>query len=249
MLYPLVTLLLAPLLLVQGRQVRRDTPRLPEPAGPRAGESGDGPPLRLLVLGDSAAAGVGVAEQDQALLGRLSGELGSSFRLQWRLQATTGHRLADIIAALEQVPPEAFDVVVVSAGVNDATGGTARATWRRQLARLAGQLRGRHGARLVLLSALPPMQSFPALPQPLRWYMGWRARRFNATLAGFAAAEPGCHLAVPDFPLEPSYMAADGFHPGAAAYRHWAGHLAELIRRHPAIVREGVPHTSGTTFP
>ncbi len=59
--HALVTAALAPLLLWQGRHVRRVTPRLPEAAGPRAGTTGHGPPLRLLVLGDSAAAGVGVA--------------------------------------------------------------------------------------------------------------------------------------------------------------------------------------------
>ncbi|KAB0649370.1 SGNH/GDSL hydrolase family protein, partial [Burkholderia diffusa] len=59
--YPLATAALGPLLLMQGRRVRRVTPRLAEAAGPRDGTAGDGPPLRVLVLGDSAAAGVGVA--------------------------------------------------------------------------------------------------------------------------------------------------------------------------------------------
>ena len=36
---------------------RRRTPKLPEAAGPRSGTSGQGPPLQVLILGDSAAAG------------------------------------------------------------------------------------------------------------------------------------------------------------------------------------------------
>ena len=44
-----LTLSLAPLLLVQGRWVRRRTPLLPEPPGPRAGVIGQGPVLRLLI--------------------------------------------------------------------------------------------------------------------------------------------------------------------------------------------------------
>lgn len=54
MLYPLSTLALGPLLLGQGRYVRRVTPRLPEPEGERQGVIGAGPALRLLILGDSA---------------------------------------------------------------------------------------------------------------------------------------------------------------------------------------------------
>ena len=50
---------LAPLLVAQALRTRRVTPRLPEAAGERSGTQGEGPRLRLLVLGDSAAAGVG----------------------------------------------------------------------------------------------------------------------------------------------------------------------------------------------
>jgi hypothetical protein len=39
-----------------------------------------------------------------------------------------------------------------------------------------------------VLSGLPPMHRFPALPQPLRWYVGSRARDFNRVLAELAGA-------------------------------------------------------------
>ena len=68
---PLMLAALAPLVLPQVVMARRFSRTLPEPAGPRAGRTGEGPPLRLLVAGDSSAAGVGVAWQDQALTGRL----------------------------------------------------------------------------------------------------------------------------------------------------------------------------------
>lgn len=62
-------LLLGPLLLWQGRRVRATALRLPEAAGPRTAE---GSALRLLIVGDSSAAGVGAAHQDEALAGRLA---------------------------------------------------------------------------------------------------------------------------------------------------------------------------------
>lgn len=51
--------LLGPLLWLQARHVRRVTPHMPEPPGLRAGTAGRGPLIRLLVAGDSGAAGVG----------------------------------------------------------------------------------------------------------------------------------------------------------------------------------------------
>ena len=69
----LLTLLLGPLLLYQGFRVRRNILLLPEPPGERTGTAGDGPPLRLLVTGDSAAAGVGAAHQQSACLSAVDG--------------------------------------------------------------------------------------------------------------------------------------------------------------------------------
>jgi len=62
--------LLAPLLWLQARHVRRVTPRMPEPSGRRTGATGSGRLVRLLVAGDSGAAGVGAPTQDQALCGQ-----------------------------------------------------------------------------------------------------------------------------------------------------------------------------------
>ena len=103
----LTTIALSPLLLVQAIATRRSTPVLPEPPGARAGAKGNGPVLRLLVLGDSAAAGVGAPHQDQALSGQLVSKLSARHRVEWRLLARTGHKTIDTIARLETINAEA----------------------------------------------------------------------------------------------------------------------------------------------
>ena len=55
-----------PLLLLQAIWVRLRTIKLPEAQGQRTGVCGQGEPLTLLVLGDSAAAGVGTNLQENA---------------------------------------------------------------------------------------------------------------------------------------------------------------------------------------
>lgn len=224
-----LTLGLAPLLLVQGRWVRRRTPVLPEPPGPRAGVIGQGPVLRLLIVGDSSAAGVGAAHQDEALSGRLTQALARDFTVHWRLQACTGHKLADVRAAVRGLPAEPFDVVVVAVGVNDATGRTRMAHWLHGLQSLVTELKQRHQTQQVILSALPPVHLFPALPQPLRWYLGRCATRLDQAQRRWVAGQPGCEVVVADFPMDLRYMAHDGFHPGPLAYEAWAGALAAQI--------------------
>lgn len=220
---------LGPLLLAQGRRVRRTTPVLPEPPGAREGEAGEGPLLRLLVLGDSAGAGVGAASQEEALTGRIVAGLRGRFRVQYRLVARTGATTASTIRQLERAEPFATDAVVTSLGVNDVTGDVGVARFLALQARLHALLRDRFGARLVLATGIPPMDRFPALPQPLRWYLGARARELDWALAAALPDGRGSeYLAIPGG-LEPSHMASDGFHPGPAIHAAWAAAAVDRI--------------------
>lgn len=225
--FPLTTLVLAPLLMYQANRVRRVTPRLPEPAGLRYGHFPGSDAGSLLILGDSAAAGVGVAHQRAALSGQLLEQLGGARR--WRLLATTGDTSLDLLARLKKEPPCHYDVVVLSVGVNDVTSRLDSHAWLRLQQRLLARINTLFSPRRVIFSALPPMQQFPALPQPLRWYLGRRARRFNSRLTGWLATQPHCVLLAPELSVKAAAFADDGFHPGAAAYALWAAQLARVI--------------------
>ncbi|WP_232504275.1 hypothetical protein [Shewanella benthica] len=83
MFYYFVLLILGPLLLIQGRLVRKNIPILAEATGGRSGCLGEGRPLSLLVVGDSAAAGVGVETQDDALSGCLTRVLAQKYCVDW----------------------------------------------------------------------------------------------------------------------------------------------------------------------
>ncbi|MEL0028104.1 MAG: SGNH/GDSL hydrolase family protein [Perlucidibaca sp.] len=219
---------LAPLMLVQALYVKRTIPRLPEPAGARVGELGQGRPLRLLITGDSAAAGVGVEHQSQALAGQLSGRLAADFALHWSLEALTGRTTLQALAHLHQLPAQPFDIAVISLGVNDVTSGISARRWINRLRQLIELLTSRFQVRQVLLSPVPPMHLFPALPQPLRAYLGARARHFNRALERYVGGEPRCLLAQPE--LTGLSTASDGFHLGVDAYAAWADALAGHIR-------------------
>lgn len=226
----LATIALGPVLLAQGRHVRRAVPVLPEPDGPREGDAGSGKALRLLVLGDSAAAGVGAQTQDEALSGQLAVALAPTFRLRWKLLAFTGATTADMLQRLRAEPAAQFDAVVTSLGVNDVTGRVSLAAWRRAQQELITVLQSRFGAPHILLSGLPPMHRFPALPQPLRWYVGSRARDFDRVLARVAASRPGCEfLALGHEMMDAAAMAGDGFHPGPPIYALWAREATRRI--------------------
>ncbi len=222
-------MLTAPVWLAQGLHLALTAPRLPEAAGPRQGRVGAGR-LRLLILGDSSAAGVGAATQDQALAGRLAAAL-ADLEPDWRLVARTGATTAAALALLRSRNHTPTDAAVVALGVNDLTRGVALPRWLAAQRALVAHLTGDLGARRVYLTGVPPMGAFPALPQPLRGVLGARAARFDAALAGLVATLPAArHLPFDPGLTDPALMASDGYHPGPALYTLWAEALARAIR-------------------
>lgn len=225
----LAAVLLSPILLPQALHVRRHALRLPEPDGARLGCGGDGAPLSLLILGDSAAAGVGVDSQAQALAGQLAARLSAGHRLDWTLWAKSGRGSRQVLALLEREEARPFDAVLTSIGVNDITGGLRLADWLAQQARIRELLRAKFGVRRIVLTEVPPMHQFRALPQPLRWALGERARRFNLALRESVSGEADVRVLSVAFPADGDYLAVDGFHPNSAAYAWWAEQAAALI--------------------
>jgi lysophospholipase L1-like esterase len=224
--------------MLQGLVCRVTIPRLPEPTGARIGDMGSGSLLRLLILGDSAAAGVGVSSQAEALSGQLVAELALTHRVSWSLIAKSGASTEGTTRHLMLRPAQPFDIVVVSLGGNDVTGRRVIASWLKDVDSLVALLRSRFSARHILLSGVPPMHAFPGFPQPLRWYLGTKARQYNAALARWAEGEADCEYIALTLPDHDGLIAADGMHPGRQGYRLWSAELAKHIRARWAVSRE-----------
>jgi lysophospholipase L1-like esterase len=227
--------------MLQGLVCRVTIPRLPEPAGARSGDTGSGSLLRVLILGDSAAAGVGVSSQAEALSGRLVAELALTHRVLWSLIAKSGVSTDGTTRHLMSCPTQPFDIVVVSLGGNDVTGRRAIARWLKDIDTLVALLRSQFSARHILLSGVPPMHAFPGFPQPLRWYLGTKARQYNAALARWAEGEADCEHVALTLPDHDGLFAADGMHPGREGYRVWSAELAKHIRARWAVSHGAEP--------
>ncbi|AOY88369.1 GDSL family lipase [Marinobacter salinus] len=226
----LTTALLFPVLLYQGKQARRTTPRLPEAGGSPSGQYGeDSPARRILVIGESTAAGVGVETHEQGLASQLARQIykRTGQTIAWHTFGVNGIRLGALIRELETAELPEADVVLLSMGVNDTTGFTPRYRFRRQLRELRGLLAPRYPGPILLLS-VPPMHLFTALPSPLRYVMGWRARQLDKLYIRLARQYPQDFSYV-NYPVvtDPELLASDGYHPGQKGYRYIAEALAD----------------------
>ncbi|QDE31224.1 SGNH/GDSL hydrolase family protein [Shewanella polaris] len=255
MLHQGITIMLAPVLLLQGLKVRRTTPKLPEPEGERIGKTGPNPTLSLLILGDSAAAGVGVSNQQHALLGQVVEQLSPQLELSYALFAKTGSTTSTTLHALHEhintehpiLGQKHYDVIVTSLGVNDITSSVSCEKWLQQQKELFELIAKQYQPKLILVTALPPLGLFPALPHPLRWSLGQRANQFNRQLqqlliklnqqvdlpTDFRLIKLPLENPQPDITMLEfmrQVMATDGFHPGAPIYSAWANLVVEQIQ-------------------
>lgn len=227
-----IKILTAPLLIWQALRVRKKALILPEPTGLRSGVTANWSnkaPLRLLIVGDSAAAGVGERTQDTALLGQLVEHLSKYTNVEWDLIARTGGTTATTTQWLCETQTKSYDAVVVSLGVNDVTRQVPLRKWLNQTDNFLNLLTTKFAAKRIYTTNLPPMGSFPALPQPLRWIIGLRVSRFNLAMERYQANRTEITRISMNLKLDPALMASDNFHPSTAVYALWAKELAKAI--------------------
>ncbi len=228
-------IVLLPVLIGQAIFVITHIVQLPEPQGARHGSCGAGPTLKLLIIGDSSAAGVGVDTQSDALLGQVTQALGQDFTVHFDLVAVTGARTGDALGWLSELAPDHYDVVITAFGVNDVTKGTSLRQFLRQQMQLIEYLQSQRQAGLVVVSGLPPVKDFPALPHPLRWVLGRQAVRFDLALRQMVNQRAGCAALEFNQALNADSMASDGFHPGPAINAAWAAEAVKCIKAHVSL--------------
>jgi lysophospholipase L1-like esterase len=190
------------------------------------GRAGDAP-LRLAVLGDSTAAGLGVERTEDTVGGRLATLLAATGRhVVLDGVGVSGSRAADlgtqVSRALLHGQP---DVAVILVGANDAVHATSLGDLRRDLAAAVARLAGAGVA--VVVGTCPDMGAVRAFAQPLREVVAWSGRRVGDAQRAAVRSQGGVPVDLaartgPVFRADPGTLSEDAFHPSADGYDLWA---------------------------
>ena len=189
---------------------------------------GTGPPLRLLMLGDSTAAGFAVSESRQTPGALLASGLSAAADRPVRLRCTAspGATSADLDSQVERsearLPEKRYDVAVVFVGANDVIRrirpNDAVAALREVTAELVGL------GTPVVVATCPDLGTVRPIGWPLR-SVARRASRQLAAAQTIAVTEAGgrtvslSDVLADDFRSDPHLMfGPDRFHPSARGY-------------------------------
>lgn len=212
-------------LATRGRTAPPLPPGIDACVGCVAGES----PLRTVWLGDSTAAGVGVAAADGVLGRQVARRIGRAVEV--RVLASSGGRVADVVGDQLPLVPADAQVVFVSVGANDATHLTGLDTFSSSYGQL---LAGVPARACVVLLGVPDLGSPPRLAQPLRAVAGWRGRSLDRRIRQLAQRSGATYVDIaaatgPAFRRDRSLFSADGYHPADEGYGLWAGAVTSAL--------------------
>jgi lysophospholipase L1-like esterase len=227
-------------------------------ARPQTVDGGD-PPLRLIVFGDSTAAGVGVDRAEDALPSLIAQRLADARhrRVHVTSYGWAGARVADLVR--DQVPRSlgplrvaetapvlpGADVVVIVIGANDAARRTAPRAFRADLRSVLGTVRRAAPEAELVLAGIPRFRG--AIPEV--GMLVWIADQYARVLRGIGrreAAAAGVRYADLQRDVPPrvddigEVLSVDRFHPSLAGYRLWADVIAESLAG-PRVAASPVP--------
>ncbi len=232
----LVFWLSLPWVLPQALWVRRRTPRFSGPAGELHGAFGALPQQRIVGIGDSIIAGVGARIPSQTITAQLAEhwQQETGFDTQWRAYGKIGARIERINSIAESLEhDDQVALVLISTGVNDITNLTAVDEWITALASLVTTVQQRYPHARIALLGIPPLEYFPALPNPLKQILGWRGADYDRAARQYAENQSGIFYVPINIQPKPDEFSDDGFHPSAASYTALAREVTRVCR-HPA---------------
>ncbi len=234
-------------------EVARRTIPIAESPPPRSdglygnGRKGSVAPIKLVLLGDSSAAGFGVRKARHTPAALIA--TGLSRHLQRPVQltnlavvgATSARMVTQVDEALESSP----DVAVILIGANDVTHRAGQAASVRHLADAVRRLRS-VGAQVVV-GTCPDLGAIQPFRPPLRWLVRRWCRQLAAAQTVAVVEAGGWTVSLgsllgPAFAAAPHKMFAhDQFHPSAEGYALAASVLLPTV---VAALKTPAPHAS-----
>lgn len=186
-----------------------------------------GPSVRLVMLGDSSATGLGCAGPAETPGALLAGGVARDLKRRVRLDvyAVVGGRSASLDTQVAKALQSPVDLAVIMVGANDVTHRVWPGDAAAQLGRAVATLRA--AGAVVVVGTCPDLGAVKPLLQPLRTVAAYWSRRM-ATAQAVAVAENGGtsvslgSLLGEEFSRHEGLWSADRFHPSADGYRRVA---------------------------
>lgn len=229
-----------PFLILEGKRIRKSVPKLSEPTDIHGITGKFHQSLKLLTIGESTIAGVGVNSHREGFSGHLAASLAEHLqrKIKWEVFAKSGATAASTIQRLKDkefgMKP---DIVVVGLGGNDSFRFKNPSRWREDVEQLIEVLETKFPGCPIVFANMPPTSSFPAFSKLVKFFIGNITALMRREMLVIEQQHPNVYFSNekielkdwvnPDRPIE--MLFSDGVHPSGLTYKLWASDLGKYI--------------------
>jgi lysophospholipase L1-like esterase len=243
-LYSLLILPFSPFLILMAKKVRKSVPELPEASENVVAKiEGNAPEIRLLAIGESSFAGVGVTDHKDGIIGGVAQKMYDATQktISWQVLARNGYTAERAnLKLVPRIPEHAFDYVIIGLGANDTFHFNSPLTFKKNMIALVENVKKRQPLAKIVLVNMPPVRDFMAFPWILRQILGNIIDLHGAVIRTIPKKfdyvfyidekivlkdwikKTGGHLKATDF-------FSDGVHPSAMTYGLWGKEVGAFI--------------------
>lgn len=235
---------LLPIMYFQGKDLKENAMRLPA-AKESSGrvDIGSDQTLKVLLMGESTMAGVGVEFHKDGFAGSFARELSSisQSNVEWQVFAQSGFNLKQLIKhVLPKVPISDFDLIVIAMGANDAFQLNSPKTWRKNIEKLIDRCQEKFPNTPIGFCNMPPIKLFPAFPATLRLTVGNLVELFGKELIQICTEKNKVYFDSQTIDLNDwlhqldgdqntDSFFSDGIHPNKLTYKIWGEEFAKFV--------------------
>lgn len=237
---------LLPIMYYQGKSIRSRVPDLPEAKGASGvykTANANRHPLKIITIGESTMAGVGVETHEEGFTGAMAKELSALFQtdINWRVYARSGYTAQKVSQEIVPAIKESdTDLVVIGLGGNDAFRLKSPDRWKKDVSQLITVLQAKFPKALIVFANMPPIREFPAFTPLIRLIIGNLVEIFGEELQELVKRYKNVLYSSRAIKLEDwtkkygvpgtiSDFFSDGVHPSKLTYQIWAKDLAGFI--------------------
>ncbi|MEO1261298.1 MAG: SGNH/GDSL hydrolase family protein [Bacteroidota bacterium] len=235
-----------PYLLFQGYYIRKKVPDLLPPTDIN-GHSGTQPiELKLLCIGESTVAGIGVDTHRDGIAGQLGDYLNekTNKKIVWSVFAKSGLTTKGVLEKIKNEAVEIVpDIIVIGVGANDGFRLNSPNVFKKNIQSIIESIQKKFPDKPIVFANMPPISIFPAFPFLVRYFVANTVNIYRKELNKIIPQYANVYfdhqkIENMDWDLEGRPITdffSDGVHPSKLTYGMWAKNIGEFILENKVI--------------
>ena len=235
-----------PYLIFQGYYIRKKVPDLSAPTDTTGQAGTQLNELKLLCIGESTIAGIGVNSHQEGIAGQLADFLNKHLnrKVIWSVFAKSGLTTQGVLEKIKTEPIKATpDIIVIGIGANDGFRLHSPNLFIKNVQSIIECLQNKFPEKPIVFANMPPISIFPAFPFLVKYFVANTVGIYRQELIKLVRQYNNVyfdHEKIEDqnWDIEERPMTdffSDGVHPSKLTYGLWAKNVGEFILENGAV--------------